>query len=205
MRNPWPLGIGMLLLFLAGCVTINVYFPAAAAQEAADRIIRDVYGETGTKKKLPPKEQKKTAPSAEPRSGLDRPLWIGLLEALVPVAEAGADIDVSSPAIRQLQAAMKARHRQLAPWYARGAIGMTRDGLIAVRDLKAVPLRDRHRLRQLVAAENRDRKALYAEIARVNGHPEWEGEIRGIFARRWIANAPAGWWYQDAGGNWVRK
>jgi hypothetical protein len=28
---------------LAGCVTINVYFPAAAAERAADRIIDEVW------------------------------------------------------------------------------------------------------------------------------------------------------------------
>jgi len=203
MRKSWHYGVACLFLLLAGCVTINVYFPAAAAQEAADRIIRDVYGESGDK--AAPAQENRSAPASEPRSGLERPFWLGMLEVVIPAAEAAANIDVSSPAIRQLQAAMKARHRQLKPWYDQGVIGMTHDGLIAIRDLKAVPLKDRRRLKQLVAEENRDRKALYAEIARVNGHPEWEAEIRGIFARRWIDNAPAGWWYQDAGGNWVRK
>jgi len=28
---------------LAGCVTINIYFPEAAAERAADRIIEDVW------------------------------------------------------------------------------------------------------------------------------------------------------------------
>jgi hypothetical protein len=28
---------------LSGCVTINIYFPAAAAERAADRIIDEVY------------------------------------------------------------------------------------------------------------------------------------------------------------------
>ena len=31
-----------LVLFVAACVTINVYFPAEAAEKAADRIIQDV-------------------------------------------------------------------------------------------------------------------------------------------------------------------
>jgi hypothetical protein len=30
-------------LALAGCVTINIYFPAAAAERAADRIIDEVW------------------------------------------------------------------------------------------------------------------------------------------------------------------
>jgi hypothetical protein len=37
----------IIVLFLAAvltaCVTINIYFPAAAAQEAADKIIDDVW------------------------------------------------------------------------------------------------------------------------------------------------------------------
>lgn len=32
----------MILLF-AGCVTINIYFPAAAAEKAADKIIDEVW------------------------------------------------------------------------------------------------------------------------------------------------------------------
>ena len=31
-------------LTLGGCITINIYFPAAAAEKAADRIIDDVLG-----------------------------------------------------------------------------------------------------------------------------------------------------------------
>ena len=34
---------GLVLCALAGCVTINIYFPAAAAERAADRIIDEVW------------------------------------------------------------------------------------------------------------------------------------------------------------------
>lgn len=34
---------GALMMTLAGCVTINIYFPAAAAEKAADRIIEEVW------------------------------------------------------------------------------------------------------------------------------------------------------------------
>ena len=30
-------------IFLVGCVTINIYFPAAAAEKAADKIIKEVW------------------------------------------------------------------------------------------------------------------------------------------------------------------
>jgi hypothetical protein len=33
----------LLVSVLTACVTINIYFPAAAAQEAADQIIDDVW------------------------------------------------------------------------------------------------------------------------------------------------------------------
>jgi uncharacterized protein YdbL (DUF1318 family) len=190
------------LLLLSACVTINVYFPAAAAEEAADRIIRDVYGTEPAPAPAQP---------AEPTSGYrdegrGRHWLISSLEWVVPPARAaGVDIDVQSPGIQRLEASMAQRHQQLKPFYESGAVGMTRNGEIAVRDLNAVPLKDRKQVNQLVGAESRDRSALYKEIARVNGHPEWEDDIRQTFARRWVANAPGGWWYQDAQGSWTRK
>jgi hypothetical protein len=41
-----PLGVGLCILtgmVLPGCVTINIYFPAAAAEKAADKIIEEVW------------------------------------------------------------------------------------------------------------------------------------------------------------------
>jgi uncharacterized protein YdbL (DUF1318 family) len=55
-----------------------------------------------------------------------------------------------------------------------------------------------------VADDNRDRKAVYREIAVANGHPEWEAQIRDVFARQWVASARPGWWYQQ-GGSWTQK
>ncbi len=41
MKN-WMLGLVSAIL-LPACVTINIYFPAAAAEKAADKIIDDVW------------------------------------------------------------------------------------------------------------------------------------------------------------------
>ena len=100
---------------------------------------------------------------------------------------------------------MQQRHSQLAPHYSSGAAGFTRDGLVALRDASAIPLAQRPQVNALVAAENQDRLALYREIARANGHPEWEGDIRAKFGERWIAKAQSGWWVQDAAGAWKKK
>jgi uncharacterized protein YdbL (DUF1318 family) len=117
---------------------------------------------------------------------------------------AAPDLDLNTPAISALKSSMQTRHAQLAAYYASGAIGLTKDGLIAVRDTTAVPLKDRQGINALVAAENNDRNALYKEIAAGNGHPEWRGDIQATFAGRWIDKAQTGWYYQN-GGAWVKK
>src|SRR5687767_15842632 len=44
MRRVLPLKIALASLAIAACVTINVYFPAAAADKAADQVINDITG-----------------------------------------------------------------------------------------------------------------------------------------------------------------
>lgn len=194
-------GVAAGCLALAACVTINVYFPAAAAEEAADRIIRDVWGEDAARKP----EGKEQSSLRAPSRGMLAAAFEGALEFVVPAAHAQADLDISSPAIRALTASMKARASELDPFLDSGAVGLTSDGLVEQRDPNAVPLADRTRVRKLVADENDDRNKLYREIASANGHPEWEGDIRNTFAARWIANARAGWYYKRAGGDWTKK
>jgi len=198
-------GLMVGLLALVACVTINVYFPAAAAERAADRIIEDVWGEDV---EATPED----SPAQSGLRGTDRGdtaygrLAARLIAAMIPTAHAAEpNLNVSTPAINQIQASMQQRHRLLEPMYATGAIGLTNNGMLVVRDLKALDLKSRKQAQDLVAQDNRDRTGLYAEIAQANGHPEWQADIQATFARRWIANAPKGWWYQDAGGNWKQK
>lgn len=190
------------LFFLAACVTINIYFPAAQAEEAAGRIVEDILGKQ--------KQQEEQIKEEKKSSSLDSPLFqsiaSGALEFFVPSAQAAQpDFNASSPAIRKLQASMKSRNSALAPYYGSGAVGFTRDAMIAVRDAAAIPLKDRNKVQGLVSSENRDRNALYRAIADANGHPEWEPEIRATFARTWVDKASRGWWYQNASGSWTRK
>ena len=117
---------------------------------------------------------------------------------------AAADLEVNTPAITALKASMQARHNQLSPFYGAGAIGLTKDGMIAVKDAAAVPLSQRGSLTGLVSAENADRANLYKEIATANAHPEWQNEIQSTFAGRWIDKAQSGWFYQNGGG-WAKK
>lgn len=117
---------------------------------------------------------------------------------------AAADLEVNTPGVNTIKQSMQARHAQLAAHYGSGAVGLTADGLVALRDAGAVPLAQRQAVNALVAAENNDRNALYAEIANANNHPEWQAEIRSTFAQRWIQRAQPGWWVQSGGG-WKQK
>ena len=118
---------------------------------------------------------------------------------------AQANLDVNTPGVAAITNSMKARNAQLQPAYQSGAVGFAKDGNVAVRDAGALPLKDRAAIAGLVAQENQDRAALYKEIAKANGHPEWEGDIRTTFAQRYIQKAPAGFYVQDGTGGWVKK
>lgn len=192
-------------LFAAACVTINVYFPAAQAERAADRIISDVWGQEPAKREGEPQgrlQEERWAPDA---LELVRLASLTALDFVIPRAEANPDFDIETPEIRALTASMNARHRELKPHYDSGAIGLTADGLVDIRDRNLVPLAERNTIRQLVDAENRDRNALYRAIAVANGQPGWEADIRKTFAQRWVSRAESGWWHRTAAGNWEQK
>jgi uncharacterized protein len=128
-----------------------------------------------------------------------------LFALALPAFAQQADLEVNTPAIAALKGGMQARHNTLAPFYTSGAVGLTKDGLVAMREASAVPLAQRPAATSAIADENKDRAALYKEIANANKHPEWEAEVRTTFASRWISKAQAGWYYQNAGGEWVKK
>ena len=182
----------LTIVTLAACVTINVYFPEAAAERAADRFIQDVIGENDSQS------------SAVPPTGGAGFHLSGLLMASAYAQS--PDINIDTPQVQAIKERMAERHRsQLAEWFSAGAIGLTRRGLVEIRDRQAVSLADRRNLERVVSDENADRNAVYREIAVANGHPEWEDDVRLTFARQWIANARSGWYYQAADGEWTRK
>lgn len=187
------------LSLLAACVTINVYFPAAAAERAAEQFVGEVLGEENEEGSL-------FDPLARPAQFM-LIAANGLLDFVIPSAQAQApEIDINTPQINAIKARMAERQkRYLNSMFDAGAVGFTADGLVMVRDRSAIPLSDRRNLENVVADENRDRKAVYREIAIANGHPEWEEQIQDTFAREWVRNARPAWYYQDSNGKWLQK
>ena len=191
--------IPAMLFVLAACVTINVYFPAAAAERAAEKFVGDVLGE--------PKEEGSLFNPLELPSGHVLVAAAGLLDFLVADAQAQqAEIEINTPQINAIKARMAERQRMyLDSFFDAGAVGFSSDGLVTVRDRSAVPLSERRNLESVVADENRDRRAVYREIAVANGHAEWEQDIQETFAKEWVRNARKGWYYQDSNGAWRQK
>src|SRR5712675_796942 len=201
----------LMLGLLAACVTVNVYFPAAAAEQAADRIIDTVTSQPGGAKSNETTPAK-TPPNSRLTPTGEQPVLLAaagaLLNLLIPAAEAqgSPNLDVSDPQIRAVTASMQQRFADLKKYFDAGVIGLTSDGQVAVRDQNAIALADRAVVARLVTEDNRDRATLYAELAKANKHPEWEPDIRRTFARRWVERgAQPGWYYQDSSGKWLQK
>ena len=194
------------LLLLSACVTINIYFPAAAADKVADEIIKGIQSDNGVtdsesnsgKELLPPQSKVNDVQLVLFK------LVDNVVNILIPSAHAQAvDLSVNTSEIRALRATMHTRFSALKPYYNNELMGIKRDGFIVTKG--NVPLKVRNKLNKLIAAENKDRKNLYQTIANANGHPEWYEQIKSTFATRWVSNAQAGWWYQESNGAWVQK
>ena len=214
MRQWMGLPVASALL-LTACVTINVYFPAAEARDAAREFVEKVISQPDA----PPAE---TPPApgggmAQLRSRIDAgnsesgngesrfDPWILLGIGSAQAQSAAPDITLKTPAIQAIQSRMEARFNTiLRAGFDSGALGFTGDGLVTMRDPSKIELKDRVAMNAAVADDNRDRKAVYREVAVANGHPEWEDQIRSVFAKQWIASARSGWWYQQ-GGAWKQK
>jgi len=183
-------------LLVAGCITVNIYFPAPEMRRAAEQIVDETWG-TG---------EDSNGASATP-STTDTPGTSWLAPLLVNAAYAqDVDINVSTAAIRSVKEQMKTRAAQLKPYLDQARVGIGKDGMLTVRDLEGVPLRDQATVRRLVEAENRDREILYQEISKANKFgAERVDDIRTIFAETWIAKAEKGWPIQNKDGAWGIK
>ena len=128
-----------------------------------------------------------------------------LLSAYASGAEPEFEINVHSPSVMAIRMGLAERYAVLKEHLQTGVIGFTHDGLIAMRDAGSLPRETRTKVELLVAEDNKDRSTMYREIARANGRPDWESQFQAVFAERLIRRVPVGWYYRDAGGQWVKQ
>jgi uncharacterized protein YdbL (DUF1318 family) len=190
---------GFLAVFLIlSCVTVNIYFPSAEVQKAADKIVDDVRTRGNDMKTEPA-----PSPAPGPSSRMD---FLAPFSIAPGQAYAATDIDVSTPAIRGIKESMKNRFPQLKPFYDKGALGENNKGQVEAKDSAVLTLQERGQLNKLIDQENKDRAALYSEIATANKlGPEAVPQIEKIFANSWRDKSQPGWWVQDDNGVWGKK
>jgi uncharacterized protein YdbL (DUF1318 family) len=186
---------------IAGCITVNIYFPAAKVEKTAEKIVDEVYQE----RKEPPQQEQKE----KPRSSNERGLFAGLalLARFGPdAAFAEEATTVSNAAIRALKDQIAQRHRELLPFYQQGQVGITKDGFLEVRSTGGLGLPQVAALKRLVDADNAARRQLYEEVGKaLNLKPEQISQVRQIFAKQWRDKAQPGWSVQADDGAWGRK
>ncbi len=194
------------IFIVASCVTINIYFPAAAVERVADEIVEEVWGSASG---APDTDEDKGGEleSLSPQSRFKGTKIFSFIKFGVPEAVAAeADINVSTPAIRKIKKSIQSRAPQVIPYLDKGAVGISKDGFLVERPAEGLGIKDKAAIRRLLNQENKDRAALYGEITAANNfEPSRVADIRDLFARSWIKKARPGWWVQNPDGEWVKK
>lgn len=191
------------VFIVTSCVTINIYFPAAAVEKAADRIVDEVWGDESMK----PENEEGTSQDGQPQGALEAAVQFALDVIGLGEAEAAeADIDITTPAIRALRKSMQDRADSIKPYLDSSNVGLTNDGFLTIITGEGLNLKQKAQLTRLVDAENKDRNDLYVEITKANNFtPDRVKDVKKIFADSWIRKAKNGWWVQGSEGEWKKK
>jgi uncharacterized protein YdbL (DUF1318 family) len=184
---------GMLfsgLALLLACVTVNVYFPAKEVERRAGDIVDDI------------RRDQSAAPAPVAPQSFLTPFPGGWSFT----GTAWAQKEPESPAVSALKKQIRERFPRLAPLYQKGALGENNQGWLEIRDLNNLSPAEKNEVKPLADAENRDRRALYLEVAKsMNVSPDQLIKVQRIFAEKWQQSASPGWWIQKGDGAWVQK
>ena len=192
------LGLPLLVFVAINCavITVNVYFPTEAVEEAAEKIIDEIEG--GEESQAKPEE-----------GGQQSHFWKNIpyyISGNSTVYADEIDLNLTTPAIRKMIDSMKARNTEIMQFKDKGVIGETNDGILAIRDMNGLGGEEIRTVKRLLRAENKDREALYKELAVANKiDPADIDRIKAVFAKTRISKAKPGHWYHDENGNWTQK
>ncbi len=177
-------------------ITVNVYFPTEAVEEAAEKIIDEI--QSG-------EDAQSTADNSDQQSFFQKSVPFNFFENSTVYADE-IDLNLTTPAIRKLVDSMKARNSEIMKFKDKGTIGETNDGMLAIRKMDGLGGEEIRTVKRLLRAENNDREALYKELAAANKiDPADIDKVKSIFAKTLISKAKPGHWYHDEKGNWTQK
>ena len=161
-------------LLVFACVTINIYFPAEKVESVAGEIVDEIRN-----RKPGEKDSRLNDPEKSFAQVIRSALWPSLAWA--------QDVkEVSNPTIRALKQKMKDRYAQLKPFYQKGILKEGNNGYVSIGNTKGLNLKQQRDLKNLVNAENGDRKTLYAEVAKaLKIDASQINKVAEIFAKEW--------------------
>ena len=212
MKHSALLAVAAALAVATGCVTVQVYFPAARIQNLSEQIEAEVQRKAGTADPAATPAATPAAPSSslEVATPDEKPrAELGPIEALLGfrVAHAADDVpapDVSSPAIRALIDSRAARVAELNRYKTDGLVGENNQALVEARGLERVTdLALRAAVQRIIEAENKDRRLLFEEIAAAEGVDRAQiPRIQTTYAQTLRRHARPGDWVQAPDGSW---
>ena len=121
------------------------------------------------------------------------------IDGLIPAKTVyAAELTYDSDLIREVVEFMRARHQEISALHEGGAVGESNRGLLKMvhPDLIADP-EEKNVVQRAIAAENKNRKALYKEIARLNrGHNLRVGILERVYAQKRLMRGETGELFQ---------
>lgn len=214
----WLLAAGCALLAACAIITVNVYFPEGAAKEAYksldDMLLKGGEEKSPTGQKQPDMEH--TAPETKPQSTLFNVLPSFSLVSMAHAAESDADalaVELAGmPEVNKAYEEMNQRLPRLNALFGSAAVGLTKQGLVVVRDKAKITAQDE----RLVSAENQSRKTVVSSMARAIVKLTKQAETKEVldqvlgkaaatYAETKREAAKPGWWIQLPNDRWVQK
>ncbi len=192
------LALPLLAFVVISCavITVNVYFPTEAIEDAAEKIIDEIQGG---------EDVQSTADNSDQQSFFQKSIPFNFFGDSTVYADE-IDLNLTTPAIRKLVDSMKARNTAIMQFKDKGSIGESSDGMLAIRDMDGLGGEEIRTVNRLLRAENNDREALYKELAAANKiDPADIDKVKSIFAKTLKSKAKPGHWYHDEKGNWTQK
>ena len=188
------------LAALIGCVIIpstfeaNIRIEIRHIQEQAGGVLDYV---EGTSNELPGLD----APSDNQTSMMLR----GLRSLRLASVAYAAELNDNTPRVKQIADSMKGRFAQVVALKKKGRVGENKRGMLElVPGVKIADAEEKNEVQRVIAAENKDRKALYQEIARINREQNLNvSTVESIYAQEHLQRARTGEHFQlpAAGGD----
>ena len=205
------------LLVSCAIITVNVYFPEKAVKDAYKSLDEMLLKNEGTN--LPNDGQQPAVepklPQPGPQTRLPNMLPNFSFTSAAYAAENSDDLAIelgSMPDVAAAYTEMGQRQSVLNALFNSGAVGLTSQGLVTVRDKAKVTAQDD----VLVNAENKNRKTIIGSMAKAilkitkqeatkTALDQTMGKAAATYAETRRESAHAGWWMQLQNGKWVQK